>query len=130
MKYNIKLLTPSEIASTQGAKPFGIFDPIELEVYFINTFEKTTKEAVEATEETEASEAIVEKFVRVDTKITQVITNEKGSFVSRTDRYTHHTFPFAVWQKAVKGVNLDTGEPILNETVLGYICSQFGVKLV
>lgn len=130
MKYNIKLLTPSEIASTPSAKPFGIFDPMELEVYFINTFEKTTKEAVEATDEIEASEAIVEKFVRVDTKITQVITNEKGSFVSRTDRYTHHTFPFAVWQQAVKGVDLDTSEPILDETVLGYICSQFGVKLV
>jgi len=130
MKYNIKLLTPSEIASTPSAKPFGMFDPIELEVYFINTFEKTTKEAVEATDEIEASEAIVEKFVRVDTKITQVITNEEGSFVSRTDRYTHHTFPFAVWQAAVKGVDLDTGQPILDETVLNQICSQFGVKLV
>lgn len=117
MKYNIKLLTPSEIASTQGAKEFSIFDPIELEVFFINTFE--TGEGNN-----------VEKFVRVDTKITQVIKNEQGSFVSRTERYTHHTFPFAVWQQAVKGVNLDTGEPILDETVLGQICSQFGVKLV
>jgi len=130
MNYKIKLLTPSEIASTPSAKPFGIFDPIELEVYFINTFEKTTQEAVEATDETEATEAIIEKFVRVDTKITQVLTNEQGSFVSRTDRYTHHTFPFAVWQAAVKGVDLDTGQPILNETVLNQICSQFGVKLI
>ena len=130
MKYNIKLLTPLEIASTQGAKAFGIFDPIELEVFFINTFEKTTKEAVEETDETEASEAIIEKFVRVDTKITQVIKNEQGSFVSRTERYTHHTFPFAVWQQAVKGVDLDTGEPILDKIVLSQICSQFGVKLV
>ena len=117
MKYNIKLLTPSEIASTPSAKPFSIFDPIELEVYFINTFETGEGEDVE-------------KFVRVDTKITQVITNEQGSFVSKTDRYTHHTFPFAVWQSAVKGVDLDTSEPILDETVLGLICSQFGVKLV
>ena len=127
MKYNIKLLTPSEIASTQGAKAFGIFDPIEpieLEVYFINTFEKATQEA------TETTEAIIEKFVRVDTKITQVLTNEQGSFVSRTDRYTHHAFPFAVWQAAVKGVDLDTGQPILDETILNQICSQFGVKLV
>jgi hypothetical protein len=124
MNYKIKLLTPSEIASTPSAKPFGIFDPIELEVYFINTFEKTTQEA------TETTEAIIEKFVRVDTKITQVLTNEQGSFVSRTDRYTHHTFPFAVWQAAVKGVDLDTGQPILDETVLNQICSQFGVKLV
>jgi hypothetical protein len=124
MNYKIKLLTPSEIASTPSAKPFGIFDPIELEVYFINTFEKTTQEA------TETTEAIIEKFVRVDTKITEVLTNEQGSFVSRTDRYTHHTFPFAVWQAAVKGVDLDTGQPILNETVLNQICSQFGVKLI
>ena len=124
MKYNIKLLTPSEIASTPSAKPFRIFEPIELELYFINTFEKTTQEA------TEATEAIIEKFVRVDTKITQVLTNEQGSFVSRTDRYTHHTFPFAVWQAGVKGVDLDTGQPILDETILNQICSQFGVKLV
>lgn len=117
MKYNIALLTPTEIESTPNAESFDIFEPLELEIFFINSFETGEGE-------------LAERFVRVDTKITQTVNSQDGSFKSRTERITHHTFPFAVWQAAVTGIDLDSGQPVLNETVLNQICATFGVKVI
>lgn len=117
MKYNIQKLTPQEVASIQGAESFREFNPETLELSEPTIF--TTGEGEE-----------LQKWCKIDSKITELIINEDGKFKSRDERITHHVFPFAVWSAAVDGVDIETGKIKLKTTVLNQICATFGVKLI
>lgn len=117
MKYNIQKLTAQEVATTQGAELFREFDPKTLELS--DPVILTTGEGEE-----------LEKWCKIDSKLTQLITDESGKFKSRDERITHHVFPFSVWQSAVDGVDLETGKIKLKTAVLNQICATFGVKII
>lgn len=117
MAYNIQLLSSEELAVTPSSSIFTPFNPTELEIHFINSFTTVENEQVK-------------KWVRVDTVVTEQNSYEDGTFKNRTQRLTHHTFPFEIWEAAVSGIDLETGKFSLNENVLNQICKTFGVKIV
>lgn len=117
MKYNIQKLTAQEVAAIQGAEAFREFNPETLELSEPTIF-------------TTGEDDTLEKWCKIDSKITELITDEYGVFKSRDERITHHVFPFAVWQEAVEGVDLETGKIKLKTTVLNQICATFGVKII
>ena len=61
-------------------------------------------------------------------EVTSVLT-QKGE-KSQTQRATKDLFPYELWQSIVIGYDTEKNEPILNETKLNQIFSQFNIKLV